>query len=178
MALPPIKRPMAPLPGGINPGAPRPMPTAPRTRPSGAAPGAAPGAGLGNRMGGALTNGALKGYTGPMPGTPEFKAARAAGETPIRDYLKANRPTPAARPTMALPNRPLPGPMGPRPGPMGGGNPGPLPPGMGSPVPRPGFAPTNPTAPRPMMAEGGVVKKKGSTGKVLSCTGHKTKAGH
>lgn len=33
----------------------------------------------------------LAGYTGPMPGTPEFKAARKAGETPIRDYAKTKR---------------------------------------------------------------------------------------
>ena len=28
----------------------------------------------------------MAGYQGPMPGTQEFRDARAAGETPIRDY--------------------------------------------------------------------------------------------
>jgi translation initiation factor IF-3 len=49
--------------------------------------------------------GMMAGYTGPKPGTPEFKAARARGETPIRTYMKAQRaaraaarPAPASRP--------------------------------------------------------------------------------
>jgi len=43
----------------------------------------------------------MQGYTGPMPGTQEFKDARAAGETPIRDYIQEQRPN---LPT--LPQRP------------------------------------------------------------------------
>lgn len=125
------------------------------------------------RMGGALANGPLKGYTGPMPGTPEFKAARAAGGTPIRDYVQANRPAPLARHAM-------PGPMGPRSGPMAPNpNTGVVPPHM-----RTGFTPANPTAPtapRPMMAEGGLVKAKSKLAngsKFLKRTGCNTKAGH
>lgn len=43
---------------------------------------------LGQQRGGALTK---MGYGGPMPGTPEFQAARAAGETPIRDWAQEHR---------------------------------------------------------------------------------------
>jgi hypothetical protein len=32
------------------------------------------------------------GYTGPMPGTPEFQAARAAGQHPILDWLHSQHP--------------------------------------------------------------------------------------
>ena len=32
------------------------------------------------------------GYTGPLPGSPELMAARQAGQHPIIDWLRANRP--------------------------------------------------------------------------------------
>lgn len=32
----------------------------------------------------------LQGYTGPMPGSPEWQAARAAGQHPILDWMRAN----------------------------------------------------------------------------------------
>ena len=43
---------------------------------------------MGQKYGSMLTD---AGYGGPMPGTPEFQAARAAGGTPIRDWAKENR---------------------------------------------------------------------------------------
>lgn len=36
--------------------------------------------------------GLLQGYTGPRPGTPEFQAARAAGQHPILDWLRQQNP--------------------------------------------------------------------------------------
>lgn len=33
----------------------------------------------------------MAGYQGPTPGTQEFRDARAAGETPIRDYMQQQR---------------------------------------------------------------------------------------
>src|SRR6478609_7669515 len=36
--------------------------------------------------------GLLDGYQGPRPGTPEFQAARAAGQHPILDYLRQTYP--------------------------------------------------------------------------------------
>ncbi len=75
---------------------------------------------------------AAMGYTGPMPGTPAFKAARAAGETPIRTFMQTRRaakkatraasmpassasaartrPPGFGRPTMPVPGRPIPRP--------------------------------------------------------------------
>jgi hypothetical protein len=106
------------------------------------------GAGMGDRL-------TAAGYTGPMPGTPEFKAARAAGQTPIRDWRAANPQAGGGngrRPRFGggalggmLPGAPsLPG--VPR-------NTGIVPPGYTVPMPAP--VPT-PAAP---MAEGGRVRK-------------------
>lgn len=62
----------------------------------------------------------MAGYTGPKPGTPEFKAARARGETPIRTYLQgkvaAKKAARAAKKTANPPARPT-TPAAPRPGP-------------------------------------------------------------
>lgn len=64
--------------------------------------------------------GIMAGYTGPKPGTPEFKAARARGETPIRTYLQgkvaAKKAARAAKKTANPPARPT-TPAAPRPGP-------------------------------------------------------------
>ena len=36
--------------------------------------------------------GFLNGYTGPMPGTPEFQQARQDGQRPIMDWFKSQHP--------------------------------------------------------------------------------------
>ena len=36
--------------------------------------------------------GMFAGYTGPMPGTPEFQQARADGQHPIMDWMRSQRP--------------------------------------------------------------------------------------
>ena len=33
-----------------------------------------------------------RGYTGPMPGTPEFQQARASGQHPIMDWMRSQHP--------------------------------------------------------------------------------------
>lgn len=64
--------------------------------------------------------GIMAGYTGPKPGTPEFKAARARGETPIRTYIAgkvaAKKAARVAKKTANPPARPT-APAVPRPGP-------------------------------------------------------------
>ncbi len=45
--------------------------------------------GMGSPMGQGA-QGFLQGYPGPMPGTPEFQAAQAAGRNPLVEWLQAN----------------------------------------------------------------------------------------
>ena len=45
------------------------------------------------QQGGFGTHGAFMGYNGPMPGTPEFLAARAAGQHPVLDWFRSQRPS-------------------------------------------------------------------------------------
>lgn len=82
--------------------------------------------------------GPMSDYTGPKPGTPEFKAARKAGQTPIRDHIKAKmaaRKAARAAKKSARPSRPS-------------GSGGIVPPHMGG-SPVPGTRPPRPVGPRP-----------------------------
>lgn len=88
-------RPMAPGTPRATPvvaapaGGPRPMAGAPAAPPSMAS--------MQQKMTDRLTK---AGYQGPMPGTQALKDARAAGQTPIRDFRQANAP---ARPGLGRP---------------------------------------------------------------------------
>lgn len=66
----------------------------------------------------------MQGYQGPAPGTDEFRAARQAGETPIRDYLQEQRAAQGLPPRPVLPT-------------PGNGNTGIVPPHMSETAPRP-----------------------------------------
>ena len=57
-----------------------------------------------------MGRGMLAGYTGPRPGTPEFKAARASGAKPIRDYVHSQIAARTPARPMA-PRAPLPPPI-------------------------------------------------------------------
>lgn len=164
-----LGRPMNP--GGVAPGAaPRPTMSAavmPQRPGGGAVMDKLKAGGLGSGLGagGMQAQRAEKlkaaGYTGPLPGSAELKAARKAGGTPIKDFRQANpgamrpggagpRPTPAPRPNP--PGGIVPPNMGGSPVPPRPAGASPLPPRRGL-----GIMAQNPIPPRPRLAEGGRV---------------------